>query len=62
MAGTRRPWLASQMIFARSTVRAAAVRDWASCRTVSDSSGVRGRTWSAMGNLPSVLRQQYQHT
>jgi len=27
MAGTRQPWLASQMIFARSTVRAAAVRD-----------------------------------
>jgi len=29
MAGTRQPWLASQMIVARSTVRAAAVRDWA---------------------------------
>jgi hypothetical protein len=49
MAGTRQPWLASQMILARSTARAAAVREWASCRTVSSSSAVSERTWSAMG-------------
>jgi hypothetical protein len=38
MALTRSPRLASQMISARSTVRAGRVREWASLRTVSTSS------------------------
>jgi hypothetical protein len=51
MAGPRRPWWASQMMRARSTGRAGAVRGCARCRIVSTSVSVIGRTRHAMGHL-----------
>src|SRR5215475_7644726 len=47
-AGTPWPWLICQMICARSTCLAAAVRLWASCRTVSLSSALSARIFRAI--------------
>jgi hypothetical protein len=62
MAGPRPPWLARPKIVARSTVRAAAVRDWARCGIVSCSSEVRGRRGRAMGHLPCMRPQECHRT
>jgi hypothetical protein len=57
MAGTRRPWWASHMMRARSTVRAGAVRECASCRMVATSVSLIARTRNAMGHLRLPMPQ-----
>ncbi len=51
MAATGRPWEASQMLRARSTGRAGAVRECASCRSASSALALIKRTRQAMGHL-----------